>query len=48
MLCHKKKVVDFAVYLPLDATVDTLSKKAIDLFFPDGTNEFGLRAQQKI
>ena len=25
------------VYLPLDATVDTLSKKAIDLFFPDGT-----------
>ena len=28
------------VYLPLDATVDTLSKKAIDLFFPDGTNAF--------
>ena len=29
------------VYLPLDATVDTLSKKAIDTFFPDGTNAFG-------
>ena len=29
------------VYLPLDATVDTLSKKAIDLLFPDGTNAFG-------
>ena len=29
------------VCLPLDATVDTLSKKAIDLFFPDGTNAFG-------
>ena len=29
------------VYLPLDATVDTLSKKAIDVFFPEGTNAFG-------
>ena len=29
------------VYLPLDAAVDILSKKAIDVFFLDGTNVFG-------
>ena len=29
------------VYLPLDAAVDILSKKAIDVFFLDGTNAFG-------
>ena len=29
------------VYLPLNATVDTLSKKAIDVFFLEGTNTFG-------
>ena len=40
--CATKKGDGFRfVYLPLDATVDTLSKKAIDLFFLDGTNAFG-------
>ena len=49
MLCKKRRVCCATkkrgglhfVYLPLDATVDTLSKKAIDVFFPDGTNAFG-------
>ena len=40
--CTTKKGVGFHfVYLPLDATVDTLSKKVTDVFFPDGTNAFG-------
>ena len=34
------------LYLPLDDTVDTLSKKAMDVFFPDGTNEFGEKREQ--
>ena len=29
------------MYLPLNAAVDTLSKKAIDVVFPEGTNAFG-------
>ena len=42
MLYRKEKGCGFHfVYLPLDATVDTLSKKAIDVFSPDGTNAFG-------
>ena len=42
MSATKKKGGGFRlVYLPLDATVDTLSKKAIDLFFLDDTNAFG-------
>ena len=42
MLHQKKKGCGFHfVYLPLDATVDTLSKKAIDVFSPDGPNAFG-------
>ena len=44
--CATKKGGGFCfVYLPLDATVDTLSKKAIDLFFPDGTNAFGKKRE---
>ena len=38
----KKKGGGFRfVYLPLNVTVDILSKKAINVFFPDGTNAFG-------
>ena len=32
--------------MSLDATVDILSKKAIDVFFPDGTNAFGEKREQ--
>ena len=32
-------------YLQLDVTVDTLSKKALDVFFPDGTNTFGKKPE---
>ena len=34
------------LYLPLDDAVDTLSKKAMDVFSPDGTNEFGEKREQ--
>ena len=40
-LCHKKGGHFCFAYLPLNATVDTLSKKAIDVFFPEGTNLSG-------
>ena len=40
-LCHKKGGQFCFAYLPLNATVDTLSKKAIDVFFPEGTNASG-------
>ena len=41
MLYHKKSGGFRLVYLPLDAIVDTLSRKAIDVFFHDGINAFG-------
>ena len=45
MLYHKKGGGFRFIYLSLDPIVDTLSRKAIDVFFPDGTNASGEKRQ---
>ena len=41
ILYHKKGDGFCFVYLPSNATVDTLSRAEIDVFFPDGANACG-------